>query len=163
MSLILLDSKIFIEAKNRYYGFDFCPAFWDFLDNEITKTTILTIKEVYNELSNGDDDLAHWIKDRKDSSFFIPYDDEDTQKEFAKIAQYVVGNFSQEEANKFLSVADPWLIAKAKVLGATIVTHEVLAPQNTKKVKIPNICVHFGVNYNNPFNMLRNLGAKFNI
>ena len=25
----LLDANVFIEAKNRYYGFDFCPAFWD--------------------------------------------------------------------------------------------------------------------------------------
>lgn len=161
MDLFILDSNIFIEAKNRHYGFDFCPAFWDFLDIEIKKTTILTIKEVYNELSKGDDDLANWIKARKDSSFFIPFDDEETQKEFTKIAQYVVNNFSTEQANKFLDVADPWLIAKAKVLGATIVTQEVLAPSNTRKVKIPNICVHFGVNYTNPFNMLRALEAKF--
>ncbi len=161
MSLFLLDSNIFIEAKNRYYGFDFCPIFWDFIDKEINKNTILTIKEVYNELSNGNDDLTHWIKERKDSAFFISFDDEETQKEFAQIAQYVVDNFSQEEANKFLSVADPWLIAKAKVLEAVIVTHEVPAPSNTKKVKIPNICIHFGVDYTNPFNMLRKLGAKF--
>lgn len=159
--IYLIDSNIFIEAKNRYYGFDFCPAFWDFLDKEISKTTIFSIKEVYTELSKGDDDLALWIKDRKDTSFFIPVDDEETQKEFMKIAQYVQSNFSQEEVNKFLSVADPWLIAKAKVLGATIVTHEVLAPINTKKVKIPNICAYFGINYSNPFNMLRDLGAEF--
>lgn len=161
MSLFLIDSNILIEAKNRHYGFDFCPAFWDFLDGEIDKTTIFTIKEVYAELSNANDDLAHWIKDRKDSSFVVTVDDENTQKEFAKIAQYVVSNFSQAEANKFLSVADPWLIAKAKVMEATIVTHEVYAQPNPKKVKIPNICVHFGVNYTNPFDMLRNLNAKF--
>lgn len=159
--IYLIDSNIFIEAKNRYYGFDFCPAFWDFLDKEIDKTTIFSIKEVYTELSKGDDDLALWIKNRKDTSFFITVDDKETQKEFMKIAQYVQSNFSQEEVNKFLSVADPWLIAKAKVLEATIVTHEVLAPLNTKKVKIPNICAHFGIDYSNPFNMLRSLGARF--
>lgn len=27
----LLDANVFIEAKNRYYGFDFCPAFWNWL------------------------------------------------------------------------------------------------------------------------------------
>ncbi len=27
----LLDANVFIEAKNRHYGFDFCPAFWDWL------------------------------------------------------------------------------------------------------------------------------------
>lgn len=24
----LLDSNVFIQAKNLHYGFDFCPAFW---------------------------------------------------------------------------------------------------------------------------------------
>jgi hypothetical protein len=28
----LLDTSVFIEAKNRHYGFDFCPAFWAGLD-----------------------------------------------------------------------------------------------------------------------------------
>lgn len=24
----LLDADVLIQAKNRHYGFDFCPAFW---------------------------------------------------------------------------------------------------------------------------------------
>ncbi len=31
----LLDSNIFIQAKNLHYGFDFCPAFWDWLTRAI--------------------------------------------------------------------------------------------------------------------------------
>jgi len=27
----LIDANVFIEAKNRYYGFDICPAFRDWL------------------------------------------------------------------------------------------------------------------------------------
>ena len=27
----LLDTDVFIRAKNLRYGFDFCPAFWDWL------------------------------------------------------------------------------------------------------------------------------------
>ena len=27
----LLDSNVFIPAKNLHYGLDFCPAFWDWL------------------------------------------------------------------------------------------------------------------------------------
>ena len=27
----LLDANVFIQAKNLYYGFDFCPAFWEWL------------------------------------------------------------------------------------------------------------------------------------
>jgi hypothetical protein len=29
--LYLLDTNIFIQAKNLHYGMDFCPAFWDWL------------------------------------------------------------------------------------------------------------------------------------
>lgn len=28
----LLDANVFIQARNLQYGFDFCPAFWDWLD-----------------------------------------------------------------------------------------------------------------------------------
>lgn len=28
----LLDSDVFIQARNLHYGFDFCPAFWDWLE-----------------------------------------------------------------------------------------------------------------------------------
>jgi hypothetical protein len=27
----LLDANVFMQAKNLHYGFDFCPAFWDWL------------------------------------------------------------------------------------------------------------------------------------
>ncbi len=27
----LLDSDVFIRAKNLHYGLDFCPAFWEWL------------------------------------------------------------------------------------------------------------------------------------
>ena len=27
----ILDANVFIEAKNRRYGLDFCPAFWEWL------------------------------------------------------------------------------------------------------------------------------------
>ncbi|MBV6522211.1 MAG: hypothetical protein MNPFHGCM_02357 [Gemmatimonadaceae bacterium] len=28
----LLDADVFIRAKNLHYGFDFCPAFWEFVE-----------------------------------------------------------------------------------------------------------------------------------
>lgn len=31
MSEYLIDSNVFIQAKNLHYGIDFCPAFWDWL------------------------------------------------------------------------------------------------------------------------------------
>jgi hypothetical protein len=31
VSTYLLDANVFIQAKNLHYGFDFCPAFWQWL------------------------------------------------------------------------------------------------------------------------------------
>jgi hypothetical protein len=69
--------------------------------------------------------------------------------------------YTEPHRSHFLAVADPWLIAKAKTLGATVVTHEVLAPLGSKKVKIPNICREFGVEFCNTFDLLEFGAAQF--
>lgn len=159
--LYLLDSNIFIEAKNRYYGMDFCPAFWDFLDRQIELQTIISTKNVFDELSSWDDELSDWIKDREDSGFFLPIDDKETQQEFIKISNFIASaGYSPDAISTFLDVADPWIIAKAKTLEAILVSHEKSSP-HAKKIKIPNVCDYFGVKYESPFEMLRNLNAKF--
>ncbi len=30
----LLDANVFMTAKNLHYGFDFCPAFWEWIVRE---------------------------------------------------------------------------------------------------------------------------------
>ena len=56
----LLDANIFIQAKNLYYSFDFCPAFWDWLDRANADQKVFSIDKVRNELIAGDDSLAQW-------------------------------------------------------------------------------------------------------
>jgi hypothetical protein len=54
----LLDTNVFIEAKNRHYGFDFCPGFWDWIDQAHQDGTVFSIDKVASELGAVDDDLA---------------------------------------------------------------------------------------------------------
>lgn len=37
----LLDSNVFMEAKNRYYAFDIVPGFWQALINSAVNTASL--------------------------------------------------------------------------------------------------------------------------
>jgi hypothetical protein len=46
----LLDANVFIQAKNLHYGFDFCPAFWDWLARENDGGRVLSIERVGDEL-----------------------------------------------------------------------------------------------------------------
>ena len=54
----LLDTNVFIEAKNRHDGFDYCLAFWDWIDHAHRAGTDFSIDKVAIELDAVDDDLA---------------------------------------------------------------------------------------------------------
>ena len=51
----LLDSDVFIRAKNDHFGFDFCPAFWNWLEQASAIGVVGSVEAVYNELVAGDD------------------------------------------------------------------------------------------------------------
>ena len=57
----LLDADVFIQAKNLHYGFDFCPAFWDWIANSGTGL-VLSIEKVGDELLAGGDELASGLR-----------------------------------------------------------------------------------------------------
>lgn len=54
----LLDSNVFIEAKQRYYGFDFHPVFWDWLVQANEDGTVYSIEKVMAELRTHEDELT---------------------------------------------------------------------------------------------------------
>ncbi|MFC0804806.1 DUF4411 family protein [Ensifer sp. P24N7] len=158
----LLDTNVFIEAKNRYYAFDICPGFWEWMD-DVCGSDMGSTVNVCDELTGAKDELAQWANDRKDAGWFLDVDDADTQQRYADIANHVVtaNHFTESAIEKFLNDADSWLIAKASAIGATVVTHELPNPQSKKRVMIPDVCDAFSVNYLNTFEALREFSAKF--
>ena len=50
--MYVLDSNTFIDAKNRYYGFDIVPSFWNELISH-SRGNILTIDHIKNEIMSG--------------------------------------------------------------------------------------------------------------
>ena len=122
---------------------------------------VMSIDNVYLELTDSNDELSVWAKEKK--SHFISVSDKETQNKFTEIANFVVSQSDKSQADiaNFLSKADPWIVAKAATMDATVVTHEALVPANSKKVKIPNICREFGVEHINTYQMLLKLQAKF--
>lgn len=160
--IYLLDANTYIEAKNRYYDMEFCPAYWDWLDQQFAMGLAGSIDMIGRELKDGNDDLADWVKAR--GAQFIANDDEATQNTFIEIVQFVMAQgFSPANRDQFLAKADPWLIAKARTIGAAVVTHESKLSDATKKVKVPNICKQFGVRCIDTFTFLRETRVKFGL
>ena len=156
----LIDSTNLIQAKNLYYPFDICSAFWDCLQREHLAKRLWSVEAVLQELITGDDELSQWAKDC-DASFFLPIDAA-TATALKRVVAHVQGlPLPQTKKSEFLRGADPILIACALAHNHTVVTHEVLVAANSKQIKIPNICQQFGVPYCNTFEMLRQLKAQF--
>ena len=162
MPLRLLDANVFIQAKNSYYSFDLVPAFWDWLYIQATGGALASIDLVYKELKSGSDELANWVKDRRQTIFPI-----------CSSSPVVGGHidslyiWAQREGYKdhtirdFLDSADPFLVGVAASLGAIVVTQETPAGNSRKKVKIPDACDFLGVLWEDTFDMMRSLGARF--
>ncbi len=155
----LIDSSVFIQAKNLHYGFDFCPAFWDWIVREHAAGKVLSIEHVSDELQAGQDELATWASQLNAGFFVAP--DAAILTAAARVSAWVTQQGYEPAAiNTFLQVADYWLVATALAGGHTVVTHEVPAA-SVKKIKIPNVCVGVGVSFMTPYQMLRREQARF--
>ena len=159
MTRYLLDANIFIQAKNLHYGFDFCPAFWDWMVDQNGGGKIASIGKVGDELQAQADELSVWAAARGDS-FFLPPDDA-LLPALGKVSAWATGqNYETSAIATFLQVADYWLVSHALAHGFIIVTHEVPA-NSTRKIKIPNACIGLGVACVSPYEMLRRERARF--
>ena len=148
-----------MQAKDRHYGFDFCPAFWDWLEAHNQAGLVFSIERVGAEIQAGGGELATWAAQRGPGFFLPPHGA--IQPEFARLSAWAVSHgYDQGAVNTFFQAADYYLIAHAMASGDTVVTHEVAA-NTVKTIKIPNACAGLNVPCINPFQMLRTEGARF--
>jgi hypothetical protein len=158
----VVDSNCFIESKNRYYAFDFCPAFWDWMEQQNDLGVVFSTEDIAHELMGLQDELADWAK-RKGPTFFLPRDNAMVPKvtEIVKWARNV--GFKTQAVDEFVRGADPFLVAYALAHGDTVVSHEKPNPNQRNRIKIPDVCQEFHVPYISLFDLLRQTGARFRI
>lgn len=155
----LLDSNVFIQAKNLHYGFDFCPAFWDWIDLQNGGGVVFSVEKVGTELAAGGDVLAEWAATRGEALFLAP--DEEMLEALARVSAWVTEQaFEPAAVSTFFQVADYYLIAHALAHAHTVVTHEVPS-DSVRKVKIPNVCIGLGIRCMTPYELLRKERARF--
>ena len=157
MRKYLLDSNVFIQAKNQYYGFEFCPAFWEWLIRN--RQIVVSLDKVKEELVDGGDSLSEWVKG--EGKVLFQDFDEKALSFFEGINEYLRRyGYEPSAITSFQQDADYYLVAYAKAHNFSIVTLEV--PGGSKnKVKIPDVCVGTKVDCINTYKMLRAEKARF--
>jgi hypothetical protein len=155
----LLDANVFISAKNLHYGFDFCPAFWQWLDDRNADGAVFSVEKVGDEVRAGGDDLSTWAAARG-ASFFLPLSP-GVVASLAAVSAWATGqSYDPSAVSTFLSIADYYLVSQAHAGSYTVVTHEKPAA-SPKKIKIPDACIGLGIRCITPYEMLRNERARF--
>ena len=155
----LLDANVFMDAKNRYYGLDFCPAFWDWLIKKNAQGDVFSIEKVGDEIEAVDDELAGWAAQRRTGFFLQP--DPAMLPALAIVSRWANSQrYEPVAVNTFLQLADYYLVAHALAHSYTVVTLEI-ASSSTKKIKIPDACIGLGIKCMSPFEMLRRESARF--
>ena len=168
MVKFLLDSNIFIQAKNFHYKLEFCEGFWSWIEMAHTNGLVCSIKKVKAELALGKPgDPARLWADAMPPNFFLD-DDQDGSlmthygKVISKISSSI--HYTQAAKNEFAEYtrADAFLIAAALRHNAVVVTHEKGNPDQKKRVPIPDGGLLLGVQSLTIFELLEKHAHKPN-
>lgn len=130
----------------RSYYPDRFQSVWQRIDGLMHEGRLRSVREVLRELEAHDSKhVLDWAK--SNSSIFCPPSHEETAcvAEIFSIPhfQQMIGN---EQRLRGTPVADPFIVAAARVLGGCVVTEESFKENSAK---VPNVCKHFGVDCTN--------------
>jgi len=149
----IFDSGPFIDC--RYYFPNIFKSYWYKLNHLAENKDILSVKEVYNEILRGSDIISEWA-DKNKEIFEKP-----TSDEFSVVSDILSRHRELIRAMNISGgtpVADPFIIAKAKVKNLIVVTQETY---RDNAHKIPNICKELGVRYMSLEEFMNNEGWEF--
>ncbi|NJD01221.1 MAG: DUF4411 family protein [Ruminiclostridium sp.] len=143
MNNYIFDSSALMHLFDYYYESRF-PTLWEYFYQSVKNGQVISVREVRNEIEghhNKERRINQWAK-QKSGIFTVP-----TLEELAFVQEiFKIEHFQAIISRKNLlngkPVADPFVIAKAKIVNGIVVTNEVNRPNG---VKIPNICEHFKV------------------
>ena len=148
----LLDADVFIRAKNLHYGFDFCPAFWEWLVINNDAGKVFSVEKVGDDVQAVADESSEWAA-ALGTGFFLQPD--------AAVSKWASSHqYEPSAVSTFLQVADYYLVAQAYAGKHIVVAHEIPSA-STRKIKIPDACIGLGIKCMTPFEMLRHERARF--
>lgn len=154
-----IDANILIQAWQKYYSPEFCPSYWDVL-NELGKKGLIFIPElVYEEIEKGEDDLYDWLKN---SNIIVKKIDGEVTNCLKQIYDSNTNHKYLVSSNGIHSKADPWVIAHAMKEKAVVVTKEQKDYiKKQTKIKIPHVCDNMGVEWIDDFEFIKKMNIKF--
>lgn len=135
------------------YPKDVFPTAWDLLTELAQTNILLSVEDVFEELSLFDDEILQWASEQH--HIFHPL----SKGVQARAVQILTSHAGILDLKKNKSSADPFVIATAMEHSCTVVTEE--KPSNSPiRYKIPNVCFDYDVDCIAILDMFRREGLR---
>lgn len=150
----VFDSGPFIDLNN--YPPDIFSSFWDQLNQMLKEGEIISSIEVFRELEDYNDEfVAEWTKKNKKYFLKPSIEEQELAKEILAKFPYLI---KEDVILSGKPLADPFVIAQAKVHNCILVHQEKFKPNAHK---IPNVCEFYKVTEISLFDFFRLEKWKF--
>ncbi len=148
-----IDTCALIDLKP--YPRDIFEKLWVKLEKLIAQGLLISPREVLAELKKRDDIIAEWT--RNNSKIFVSLDPVQMIEVRTILAEFP----TLIDPNKITADADPFVIALAKSRKWAVITSEKPRRSPDAKPKIPDVCMHYGIECYSLFDFFRKIGWKF--
>jgi hypothetical protein len=157
----LLDANVLIDANRDYYPMDRVPPVWDWLLTQAVIGTVAMPVEIYEEVTDGRDAVATWLRNPEVKSALVLPEDSDVSVVRHVLIQGYAPDLNDDEVERV--GRDPFLIAAAHCdpINRKVVTTEGSRPARIRANRhVPDVCNTLGINHCNTFQMLRDLDFR---
>lgn len=159
--LYLLDANVLIDANRDYYPIERVPEFWDWMKHQGTTGRIKVPLEIYEEIRDGDDQLADWIKEGTVKAALVLQEEAQATLVAQVVNEAYAPDLADDEVQRL--GRDPFLVAYALVAADArcIVTTEVSKPRRQRANRhLPDVCRTLGIDSCNTFELTRRLNFR---
>lgn len=159
--MYLLDANVLIDANRDYYPIARIPEFWEWLEHQGSGGAVKVPIEIYEEVKDGTDDLAKWIKGPSVTAAIRHTADVDPILVARAVAEGYAPDLADDEVLKI--GRDPFLLAYALAdpNGHCVVTTEVSKPSKRRANRhLPDVARQFGIDSCNTFEFTRRLDFR---
>ena len=156
--LYLLDANVLIDANRDYYPIRRIPEFWEWLMFQGEQDLVKIPIEVFEELSNGNDELTAWIKITAVKHSLLFTEQVDVPFVSKVVNEGYSMNLTDDEVMKL--GRDPFLIAYAlkSSIDRIVVTTEASKPGRIGANRhVSDVCKLLGVKWCHTFQFIRAL------
>jgi len=150
-----IDTSSIVHAWCRAYAPSNFPSVWEKIDGLIRRGDLRATEEVLVDLEAKLDELYKWAHARKQILFICT--DEKMQEAVREIMQRYPRLVDVRTGR---SIADPFVIALARIENCTLVTEE-RPTGKLDRPNIPDVCVAMGIPCINVLQLIAEQGWKF--